>query len=239
MRLNVYVFPSSALYARRTAWALMVIPRSRSRSILSRNCACISRAVMAPVASRMRSASVDLPWSMCAMIEKFRRSSLATLRPFSVPFREPRKRFRQADVDVDARLPPRRFAVSARVDDGSLLLARARVGVRDDDVPALREDGGEPHDVRLLRRAHVEPAMRPLLDGGGVGGDDVVDVDVVARLLAVAEDRDGLLVEDAAAEDGDDAGFPVRVLSRAVHVAVAQRRRRDAVHAVVPVEVLL
>src|SRR6478752_2053488 len=50
----------------------MVIPRSRSRSILSRNCSLRSRSESAPVASRMRSASVDLPWSMCAMIEKLR-----------------------------------------------------------------------------------------------------------------------------------------------------------------------
>src|SRR5436190_5423687 len=50
----------------------MVIPRSRSRSIESRYCSRISRASTAPVSSRMRSDSVDLPWSMWAMIEKFR-----------------------------------------------------------------------------------------------------------------------------------------------------------------------
>src|SRR3954467_9540414 len=50
----------------------MVIPRSRSRSILSRNCSLRSRSESAPVASRIRSASVDFPWSMCAMIEKLR-----------------------------------------------------------------------------------------------------------------------------------------------------------------------
>ena len=38
----------------------------------SRTCASISRACRAPVSSRKRSASVDLPWSMCAMIEKLR-----------------------------------------------------------------------------------------------------------------------------------------------------------------------
>ena len=32
----------------------------------------MSRAETASVTSRMRSASVDLPWSMCAMIEKLR-----------------------------------------------------------------------------------------------------------------------------------------------------------------------
>ena len=32
----------------------------------------MSRAMTVPVSSRMRSASVDLPWSMWAMIEKLR-----------------------------------------------------------------------------------------------------------------------------------------------------------------------
>ena len=48
------------------------MPRSRSRSMLSRNCALRSRSLSAPVASSSRSASVDLPWSMWAMIEKLR-----------------------------------------------------------------------------------------------------------------------------------------------------------------------
>src|SRR5262245_34872557 len=56
----------------RTACALIVIPRSRSSSIESRSCSRISRSETAPVSSRMRSASVDLPWSMCAMIAKLR-----------------------------------------------------------------------------------------------------------------------------------------------------------------------
>src|SRR6202158_1551077 len=53
-------------------FALMVMPRSRSRSMESRTCSCISRWVSAPVISSKRSASVDLPWSMCAMMQKFR-----------------------------------------------------------------------------------------------------------------------------------------------------------------------
>src|SRR5438477_53041 len=44
-------------------FALMVMPRSRSRSIESSTCSCISRCVSAPVISSKRSASVDLPWS--------------------------------------------------------------------------------------------------------------------------------------------------------------------------------
>jgi MAF protein len=59
----------------RTAWALMVMPRSRSRSMESSTWACISRAVRDPVSSSRRSASVDLPWSMCAMMAKLRMKS--------------------------------------------------------------------------------------------------------------------------------------------------------------------
>ena len=41
--------------------------------MLSRNWACASRSVTVPVLSSRRSASVDLPWSMWAMMEKLRR----------------------------------------------------------------------------------------------------------------------------------------------------------------------
>src|SRR6185437_13437950 len=54
--------------------ALMVMPRSRSRSIESKTCAVISRWDSAPVSSSNRSARVDLPWSMCAMMQKLRMS---------------------------------------------------------------------------------------------------------------------------------------------------------------------
>src|SRR4051794_40778444 len=50
----------------------MVIPRSRSRSIESSTWARIDRGSTVLVISRMRSASVDFPWSMWAMIEKLR-----------------------------------------------------------------------------------------------------------------------------------------------------------------------
>src|SRR3954464_15106395 len=50
----------------------MVMPRSRSRSIESSSCGRWLRASTVPVTSRMRSASVDFPWSMWAMIEKLR-----------------------------------------------------------------------------------------------------------------------------------------------------------------------
>src|SRR5690242_7738666 len=48
------------------------MPRSRSMSIRSRYCARIDRSSTTPVSCSIRSASVDLPWSMCAMMQKFR-----------------------------------------------------------------------------------------------------------------------------------------------------------------------
>ncbi len=71
MRFRWYVSPWWS-QSTRTACALIVIPRSRSMSMESSTWSRISRSVTAWVISRMRSASVDLPWSMCAMIEKLR-----------------------------------------------------------------------------------------------------------------------------------------------------------------------
>ena len=68
----------------RTAWALIVIPRSRSRSIESSSCARIERGSTVCVVSRMRSASVDFPWSMWAMIEKFRMWAWSDMGPGQV-----------------------------------------------------------------------------------------------------------------------------------------------------------
>src|SRR6185503_15109861 len=50
----------------------MVMPRSRSRSMASSICSCMSRAATAPVRCRRRSESVVFPWSMCAMMLKLR-----------------------------------------------------------------------------------------------------------------------------------------------------------------------
>ncbi|CCC96390.1 protein of unknown function [Azospirillum baldaniorum] len=51
---------------------MMVMPRSRSMSMLSSTCSRISRESRPPHCWIRRSARVDLPWSMCAMIEKLR-----------------------------------------------------------------------------------------------------------------------------------------------------------------------
>src|SRR5688572_14838410 len=72
MKLSWYTWPSRALYGSDTDCALMVMPRSRSIGFESSTCASISRASSPPQIWMIRSASVDLPWSTCAMIEKLR-----------------------------------------------------------------------------------------------------------------------------------------------------------------------
>ena len=54
------------------ALAFMVIPRSRSISLLSRNWSRASLWEMVDVRSNSLSARVDLPWSMCAITQKLR-----------------------------------------------------------------------------------------------------------------------------------------------------------------------
>src|SRR5215469_7096821 len=54
----------------------MVMPRSRSSSMLSSTWLVISRSLSAPVAWISRSARVDFPWSIWAMIAKFRMWSI-------------------------------------------------------------------------------------------------------------------------------------------------------------------
>src|SRR5439155_1639846 len=71
IRLSSYSRPPTSCLSR-TAWALMVIPRSRSRSMRSRYCSRIWRSATAWVRSRKRSARVDLPWSMWATMQKLR-----------------------------------------------------------------------------------------------------------------------------------------------------------------------
>ena len=68
MRLSMYFCPSS-IYSIWMAWLLMVMPRSRSRSMSSSICPSVIFIVL--VRSSRRSAMVDLPWSIWAMIQKF------------------------------------------------------------------------------------------------------------------------------------------------------------------------
>ena len=59
----------------------MVMPRSRSMSMVSSSCAFISRSVTVPVDWISRSASVDFPWSMWATMEKLRMRAMSVMGP--------------------------------------------------------------------------------------------------------------------------------------------------------------
>src|SRR3972149_3938510 len=62
----------------RTVCCLIVIPRSRSRSMESSTWSTAFLGSIAPVRASSRSARVDLPWSMWATMEKFRIRESAT-----------------------------------------------------------------------------------------------------------------------------------------------------------------
>src|ERR1017187_4815678 len=66
-----------------TGCALMLMPRSFSRSIESSSCASMSRVAMVPVRCKSRSESVVFPWSIWAMMLKFRMCA-ASIRNFSI-----------------------------------------------------------------------------------------------------------------------------------------------------------
>ena len=72
IRFSVYFLPFLAGYCIWMAWLFMVMPRSRSRSISSSSWACICRLSTVEVNSSSRSARVDLPWSMWAIMQKLR-----------------------------------------------------------------------------------------------------------------------------------------------------------------------
>ena len=90
--------PSFAVCSRRTARALIVMPFSRSRSIESRTWLVIWRGSIACVSSSRRSASVDLPWSMWAMIEKLRRRSCGMRASSSGAMRQASAGHRECDA---------------------------------------------------------------------------------------------------------------------------------------------
>ncbi len=73
------MLPSSAAYITRTALLLMVMPRSCSMSIESSIWDDRSLSSTVWVSSRILSEMVDLPWSMCATIEKLRMSERSVL----------------------------------------------------------------------------------------------------------------------------------------------------------------
>src|SRR4051795_2684421 len=109
--------PLRGVQGSRTFCALIVIPRSRSMSMRTRYWARMLRPSTMPVTSSIRSASVDLPWSMWAMMQKFRMragsvlAGVVTVLPSSHGTRPDRATAGDGRV---ARVAGRRVGLSAR-----------------------------------------------------------------------------------------------------------------------------
>ena len=147
---------------------------------------------------------------------------------------------REAVVERDLRAPAELALDQRDVEHRALHVAeprrlepRRRVDARD-----LRARGVQLRDRRVLAGADVVRAAG-LPDGREQRVDDVVDVDEVAALGAVAEDHRLLAAREPLEEDRDDAALEPRVLPRPVDVREAQRHVRGAVDAVPAGEVLL
>ena len=110
---------------------------------------------------------------------------------------------------------------------GSISLPRGAAHRVDELEHRRRPAGRDVEDAAAERRRRQRRAGH------------VPDVDVVALLRAVAEDRRPPPVRDRAQEDRDDARLAVRVLPRPVDVAVAQRDVPRPVEPVPRGEVLL
>src|SRR5208337_1561657 len=137
----------------------IVMPRSRSRSIESRNWSFDSRIVSAPVRSRIRSASVDLPRSICAIIEKLRieAASVISTRTGALLL-EIFERLFEPVGELFFRTPSKFLFRARRRDDRALLLAgtgRGMLGLGR-EIGDAREGGIEIVHVSLEAGADVE-----------------------------------------------------------------------------------
>src|ERR1039457_6657365 len=176
----------------------MVMPRSRSRSMVSRTCSIISRCESAPVISSSRSASVDLPWSMCAMIEKLRMNwgSMRCGDAYNYPTAAPDHRQRRGAVGRSPKKPksPRArkgkdsFASDSLFRSPAAALPRRRrrnrirfsdpLEQRERNLPELRGSGQAPvksNDLRAGRlcesdQVAVGDRFRGRLEGKGRRG---------------------------------------------------------------------
>ena len=94
-------------------------------------------------------------------------------------------------------------------------------------VGQLSQQREDPVDVGFDAGPHVEGADLVRRQRAGIGVRDVADVDKIAGLLAVAVDAGLLSAKESLGKDGHHAGFAMRILPRAIHIRIAQRRVRQ------------
>src|SRR5688500_9196315 len=169
----------------------MVIPRSFSRSMESRNWAVISRWVRAPVRSISRSDRVVFPWSMWAMIEKLRMWSMG---PGSAILVRPAHHH-----DVQAR-PAEEEPAALRVQPVGLVQAEQPVGQDLQQREGLRPQGlglraGHHQGHTAVDEGQEELVLVPVLE-------DVVHGRAVGQGLGDGEEGGALLLEETAKGPG-------------------------------------
>src|ERR1035437_3533641 len=189
----------------------------------------------------------ELAWGGSSMMED-RRWKIEDRRPKLAGFIEPSVRLRQTRFEFHVGFPAEDLAGLVDLHGRTLLLAVALGGELDRHahLRGALERLGQVQPARLDGGADVEGAVVQAPHAGKLGGrgedvrsGDVRHEHVIARLLAIAVDRERAAVEESLAEDRDDAGLPAWVLSRTVDVRVAQRDGIEAVGASVVGEVVL
>src|SRR5512146_1401095 len=162
----------------------MVMPRSRSIGLVSSTCASISRSVSPPQIWMMRSASVDLPWSTWAMMEKLRMSCIRRERGI-IACRSASARDRPAD-------PWPKTPLSRA---GALLQSRLFLRNRDRHEPA----GAIARNQQQYRVAGLDVGGRGLELGHAVHRTVAHAQNHVARLQAGLRGRAGNIADHHAA----------------------------------------
>src|SRR5687768_5797880 len=142
------------------------MPRSRSSSMESSTCSRISRCGTVSVSSRIRSARVDFPWSMCATMEKLRiRSSCMALTGSTGTADEREEHVQLADPDE----PSKREEDSHRRDDSEpdgdhLRAERPAERLVESEPRSVRRAGGQRRGDRdsSVRRCERAPFHAPV-----------------------------------------------------------------------------
>src|SRR6266571_1075080 len=172
----------------------------------------------------------------------FQRSSPETVGLFGGRAgHKPPHRRRDARSQVNLRPPTEADLGAARIQDRFPDVAHARRTPGRADAPLVSASDRLQQlvDVRLDAGADVVNAACGGAGRGRVGAGDILDVHEVARLKAVAFNRHRRPPVHRLAEDGDDSGLPGGVLSRPVHVGVAQGGIAQAVGAGEGLQVVL
>ena len=148
----------------------------------------------------------------------------------------------QAFFEGDFRLPAHECLGLLVGERRAVDVALARGLMRGMELPAhgLAEDRDEVVEARLRLRAEVvgrvDMLRRQRVDDAA---RDIPRVDEVARLSAIAEDRQPLAARDALRKDADDAALPLVALPLAVDISKAQHDVVEAVELLVERQIML